>query len=204
MVASPGDRKAQRSPIMFISTFILGIAILISVGLFVYKIYLTKQEGTLSDSLALARDSFEKDTITELELFDKQTEAANQILGKHEVFSPMFALLGDITIPSIQYTDFTEQTSDKEHTVDIQGVASDYRSIALQADMFDSVKGRSFSNVLFSNLVKDKNNNITFDLQFNVEPDILSYEKNVISGQVTSNNPTRSNPLPVNIGNTTP
>ncbi len=186
IVSSLGD-KGPRSPILLVSTFLLGISILASVALFVYKIYLTKQEESLSDSLSLVRDSFEKDTIDELELFNKRTEGAKQILSKHVIFSPMFTTLGDITIPSIQYTNFTEQTSEKGNTVDIEGVASDYRSIALQADMFDSVKGHSFSNVLFSNLVKDKNNNISFDLQLNIEPDILSYEKNILLEQGTPN-----------------
>jgi hypothetical protein len=182
MVSSSSDRE-PRSLFLWITTLLLIISVAASVILFVYKIYLTKQKESSSASLLIARDSFEKDTIDELELFDKRTEGAKQILSNHVVFSPMFALLGDITIPSIQYTNFNEQTTDKGHLINMEGLARDYRSIALQADMFNSVKGRSFSNVLFSNLVKDKNNNISFNLKFNVEPDLLSYEKNVLNEQ---------------------
>jgi hypothetical protein len=186
MVSSLED-KEPRSLVLWIATLLLIISVVASIILFVYKIYLTKQRESSSASLLLARDSFEKDTIDELELFDKRTEAAKQVLNKHVVFSPMFALLGDITIPSIQYTNFSEQTTDKGHIVNMEGLARDYRSIALQADMFNSVKGRSFSNVLFSNLMKDKNNNISFDLKFNIGPDILSFNKNVLSEQGSLN-----------------
>jgi len=185
-MTSSVSEKEPRNFFSIITTFLLVISILISAGLFVYKIYLTKQQETLSSSLAITRDSFEKDTIDELELFDKRTESAKQILSNHVILSPMFALLGEITIPSIQYTNFEQKTDEQGFLVSTEGLARDYRSIALQADMFNSVKGRSFKNVLFSNLVKDKNNNISFNLKFNVEPDLLSYEKNDLLEQ---NNP---------------
>ncbi len=186
MVSSASD-KEPRSLLLWIASLLLIISVAASVILFVYKIYLTKQKESSSASLLLARDSFEKDTIDELELFDKRMGAAKVILGNHVVFSPMFALLGEITIPTVQYTNFSQQTSNKESIINLQGLAHDYRSIALQADEFNSVKGRSFSNVLFSNLTKDKNNNISFDLKFNVEPDLLSYTKDVLNEQGGSN-----------------
>jgi len=152
--------------------------------------YLIKQEETLSASVAINRDSFEKDTIEELELFNRRTESAKEILGGHIVLSPMFKLLEEITIPSIQYTKFGQETNEKGFVVNMEGVALDYRSIALQADMFNTTKGRSFENVLFSNLTKDKNNYITFNLSFTVSPDLLSYDKNNLSKQ--TENPSTS------------
>jgi hypothetical protein len=184
LVTSNSSEKEPKSFFSIIAIFLFIISILLSGGLFLYKIYLTKQQGSLSTSLTLTRDSFEKDTIDELELFDRRTKSAKQILSSHIVLSPMFALLGEITIPSIQYTKFEQQTNEDGFLVNIEGVARDYRSIALQSDMFNSVKGRSFKNVLFSNLVKDKNNNINFNLKFNIEPDLLSYEKNNLLEEV--------------------
>lgn len=184
-MTSSVSSKEPRNFFSIIAVFILIVSILISAGLFVYKIYLTKQEGILSTSLTTTRDSFEKSTIDELELFDKRTESAKQVLNNHIVLSPMFALLGDITIPQIQYTNFEEKTDATGFLVNMQGLARDYRSIALQADMFNSPAGKSFTNVLFSNLVKDKNNNVSFDLKFNVSPDLLSYEKNNLLGNST-------------------
>lgn len=184
MTSSVSD-KEPRSLFSMIAIFILIVSILVSAGLFVYKIYLTKQKGTLSTSLTTTRDSFEKGTIDELELFDKRTESAKQILNNHIVLSPMFALLGDITIPQIEYTNFEEKTDTTGFLINIQGLARDYRSIALQADMFNSPLGKSFKNVLFSNLVKDKNNNVIFDLKFNVSPELLSYKKNNLLGNST-------------------
>jgi hypothetical protein len=162
------------------SIIVLVIMVLASAGLFVYKNYLNNQKETLSASLLKVRDSFEKETIDELELFDKRTGAAKQILDKHIVLSPMFELLGSLTIPSIQYTKFEHQTNEKGFYVKMSGIARDYRSIALQADVFNTAKGRYFKNVVFSNLLKDKNNYVTFNVEFNVDPSLLSYEKNIL------------------------
>lgn len=204
-ITSSMSDKEPKNFFSIIATFILIISILVSIGLYVYKTYLIKQEEVLSVSLSKTRDSFEKDTLDVLELFNKRTETAKQILSKHIVLSPMFALLGDITIPQVQYINFTQKIDDKGFLVTIKGIARDYRSIALQADVFSSENGRSFTNVLFSNLVKDKDNNVSFDLKFNVSPDLLNYEKNNLleKTQSSSNPNTISDPLSKDLENKT-
>lgn len=202
LITSNIQDKEPKNFFSLITTFLLIISILISAGLYVYKLYLTKQEETLSASLSITRNSFEQDTIDELELFDKRTQSAKTILNNHIVLSPMFVLLGEITIPSIQYTSFTQETtSDQVFEVTIKGVAQDYRSIALQADVFNSAKGSSFKNVLFSDLSKDKDNNIDFNLKFDVDPNLLSYKKNSLLGSTSDSNTTTQ--PPTNLGNQT-
>lgn len=184
---SSGSSVSLFNVITILLLVVMGIA---SGGLFLYKNYLINQKEVLSSSLIKVRDSFEKNTIDELDLFDKRTKAAKQILSSHIVLSPMFALLGSITIPQIQYTKFEHQTTDKGFSVKISGVARDYKSIALEADMFNSGNGRSFRNVVFSNLTKQINNYVGFDLTFDVDPALLSYEKNSLielSGATTNN-----------------
>lgn len=191
--------KQPKSLFSLIAIFLLVTTVLASGFLYFYKSYLTKQEQKLSASLSTDRDSFEKDTIDELELFNKRTDAAKEVLGNHVALSPIFALLGELTIPSIQYTKFEYQTNENGLVVDMEGVALDYRSIALQADMFNSIKGRSFENVLFSDLTKDKNNNITFKLQFNVNPDLISYKKNGITENSDSSSTTETTEQPTTV-----
>lgn len=192
---TPGvpSARAPRSLFSIIATFMLVAVLVVSLGLFVYKIYLTKQKESFSDSLTSARDSFEQGTISELELFNKRTESAKTLLNKHVAISPIFKLLQDITIPSVQYTNFEQTTDENGFLVKMIGVARDYRSIALQADMFNSTKGLSFKNVVFSNLVKDKNNNIIFDLKFNVDPALLSYDNaNMLDNSLSNNSSTEN------------
>ncbi|MES2930813.1 MAG: hypothetical protein V4665_03470 [Patescibacteria group bacterium] len=190
--------NASRSLFSILATLLLVVAAVSAGGLYFYKSYLIRQKEVLSVSLERVRDTFEQDTITELELFDKRVAAAKQVLGGHIVLSPMFELLGALTIPSIQYTRFTHETTDQGFFVKMSGIARDYRSIALQADVFNSAKGRSFRNVVFSNLTRDKNNSVGFDVEFVVDPSLLSYEKNMAVGGAQVKTETAAPQAPVN------
>jgi hypothetical protein len=180
---SSREVHAPTSLFTILSVILLIIMGIASAGLFLYKNYLGNQKQVLSESLSKVRDTFEKDTIDELDLYNKRVDATKKVLTNHIVLSPMFALLGTLTLPSIQYTTFNQSTSNQGFAVKISGIASDYRSIALQADTFNSAKGRLFKNVIFSNLNRDKNGNVTFDLEFIVDPSLLSYEKDLILEQ---------------------
>ncbi len=184
-VVSNNSIKTPKSLLMIILTFILVVSVLASGGLYLYKNYLTKQRESYSQALSEARDSFEKETIEELALFNKRTESAKEILNSHLVLSPVFILLGKVTIPQVQYTSFSHQNVDEDFVVEIQGIAKDYRSIALQANMFNNEEGHFFENVLFYNLTKDKNGNIAFSLKFNVNPALISYQNNLSVDEVS-------------------
>ncbi len=173
------EKSKSKSVFTILSTILLIIMVISSIGFFFYKNYLNKQKESLSASLLIARDSFEKDTISQLELFDKRINITKDILNGHIILSPMFKLLGNLTIPSIQYTKFEHRTENDGFHVNLSGISSDYRSIALQADVFNTTKSRYFKNVIFSNLTKDKKNYVTFDVSFTVDPTLLSYEKNI-------------------------
>ncbi len=199
-VVSNKPIKTPKSLLLIILTFLLIVSVLASIGLFLYKNYLIKQKETYSTELSTVRESFAKDTIDELALFNKRTESAKEILNDHIVLSPLFVLLGEITIPSIQYVSFSHQNEDNDFVVEIEGVAKDYRSIALQANLFNTEKSHSFENVLFYNLTRDKSNNIKFSLKFNVKPSLLSYQ-NSLSKDETNTSITPTNPLLDNIQN---
>lgn len=184
------------SLLTLISIFILVASVVLAGGLYLYKGYLDTQKQSLSDSLLKSRDRFDQATIDELQLFDKRERASRVVLSNHIVLTPLFSLLGSLTIPSIQYTKFEHKTTERGFSVSINGIASDYKSIALQADTFNSAKGRFFKNVVFSNLNRDKGNNVLFDLTFDVDPGLLSYEKSVLLDQ--TNNSNQNTNLPIN------
>lgn len=179
VISDPHRNKLPKSLFLILTLFLLIVTILASVGLYLYKNNLEKERETLSLSLAEIRDSFEKDTIDELIMFDKRTELAKEILDNHIIFSPLFDLLGELTIPSIQYTNFKNEDTKNSISIEMKGIAKDYRSIALQAEIFNSPQANSLSNVLFFNLIKNKDNNVNFDLKFNVNRNFFSYKNNL-------------------------
>jgi len=170
---------------MVVTVFIFIVMLAGAAGLYVYKnYYLIKNKEELSANLSKIRGSFEKDTIAELELYDNRTGVAKDILSSHIVLSPLFEAINGVTLTTIQFNKFEHTTGKDVFSVRMSGIARDYKSIALQADIFNSPKGKMFKDVIFSNLTKDKNNYVTFDLEFNVDPQLLSYEENISNSKV--------------------
>lgn len=195
--ATPSSGGKTTSISIVVSVAILVVMILSSVGLFLYKDYLLKNRETLSSDLSKIKDSFDKDTIAELELYDNRMTTAKQILGSHIVLSPLFKSISDLTLSSIQYTDFSHEMKDNVFSVRMSGVARDYKSIALQADVFNTSKGAMFKEVIFSNITKDKNNYVTFDLDFMVDRALLSYANNIVNSE-----PKKDESTTINTGET--
>ncbi len=170
--------------IAFISVVVAGGAY---AGLYFYKANLTSSVATAKKSLALAKDSFEPETIADLQLFDKRIAASKQVLASHVVVSPFFELLNSLTLPSIQFSKFTAEggTNGEIFTVKMSGNAKDYKSIAVQASVFNSSAGKYFKDVVFSNLTlsedKEKKGYVTFNVSFTVDPVLLSYEKQMLT-----------------------
>jgi hypothetical protein len=198
-LSSP-ERAKEKTP-MGIFSF-LSIVIFIGVclwigGLYLYKSYLTKQKSDLSQSLGLSRNSFEPNTISELELFNKKVNASRSLLSNHFLISPLFEQISAITVPSIQFTKFNYQSTDKDFQVQMSGLARDYTSIALQDKEFNTNKGRYFKDVVFSDLVLSSDvaskGYVSFNVSFSVDRALLSYENNLIlQNKSTSSLPTSS------------
>ena len=180
---------------MVVSVFILVVMLAAAGGLYFYKNYsLVKEKEKLSSNLFQIRDSFDKDTIAELEMYDKRTATAKEVLSSHIVLSPLFEKINELTLSTIQFTKFDHKTTNNSFSVRMSGIARDYKSIALQADVFNTSKGNAFKDVIFSNLTKDKNNFVTFDVEFSVDPSLLSYTNNITNRKVeVGNTPLNSN-----------
>lgn len=196
---------------MVVSIFILVVMLLAAGGLYFYKEFiLVKDKQALSDNLKKVKESFNKDTVTELEMYDKRTTVARQVLEGHIVLSPLFEKINELTLSSIQYTKFDHKITNNLFAVQMSGIARDYKSIALQADVFNTDKGAVFKDVIFSNLTKDKNNFVTFDVEFDVDPSLLSYANNitgiepapVLPPTLESANVSPDTTIPFNPGNT--
>ncbi|MCC6323921.1 PilN domain-containing protein [Candidatus Nomurabacteria bacterium] len=197
-------RPMQRSISIFTVIAIASVVLVggAYTGLYFYKISLTAQIESSKKSLALAKESFEPETIADLQLFDKRIAASKQVLASHIVVSPFFELLNSLTLPSIQFTKFSAEggTDGDSFVVKMSGNAKDYKSIAVQASLFNSSAGKYFKDVVFSNLTlsddKDKKGYVTFNVSFVVDPVLLSYEKQIL--KYTEKNKEVTKPTPAN------
>lgn len=203
LTISGSDSENQPLSVLSFISIVIFVGTLVSVGgVYLYKIYLENQKNKAEESLISIRSSFEPNTIKELELFDKRTSVSKQLLASHTVMSPFFSALADSTLSAIQYTKFTIDSTEKGVTVNMNGVTRNYKYIALQSQIFNNSKNTNFKNVVFSNLVKDKNGNITFVISFDVNPSLLSYSNYVTSIDSVTNKKVPTSSLGADIKDT--
>ncbi len=180
------ERAVQARPTSFftvISIIILFTMLIASGGLYFYKGVVSKSIVSKESALLLAKNRFEPEKITQLQTLDKRLKASADILSKHVAVSPIFAVLQDITMKTVRYTEFTYQQGNEKDSkilVSMKGEAVGYRSIALQSDLF--AKENRIIDPVFSNLTLNDNGNVVFDLEFSVAPTLVQYQEVVKQG----------------------
>ena len=167
--------------LVVLSMLVLFTILLGTAGLYFYKTSLTKSLAQMEGDLSKARNRFEPSKITELQLLDKRLRASSEILSNHIAISPIFQALQAITMKTVRYTQFSYELGNNKDamvTVKISGIATGYRSIALQSDLFTTKdEGKNFIDPVFSNLSLNEKGNVLFDLEFSVDPSFVDYKQ---------------------------
>lgn len=136
----------------------------------------------MEEQLDIAKNRFEPTKITQLQLLDKRLHASNEILASHIAVSPIFKVLSDITMKTVRFTNFNYElgaTSKDKILIKLTGQAVGYRSIALQSDLF--AKNKNLIDPVFSNLALDDKGNVTFNLEFSVDPSFVDYKQMLLT-----------------------
>jgi len=166
---------------LIISLFIFATILIVTGGLYFYKGIVAKKIADLENTLNLAKNRFEPSKIAELQVLDKRLRASSEILSKHITITPIFEALEQITMKSVRFTKFSyDLGTDDKTTINIKmsGIAIGYRAVALQSDLF--AKNKNLIDPVFSNLVLDNSGNVTFDLEFSVDPSFVNYKQTLM------------------------
>lgn len=173
-------RTRKVSIFNFLATLIFFASLVSAGGMYFYKANLTQSITKMKADLDRAKDAFEPGVIEDLETLDRRLNATISILDEHIAVSPIFTLIEESTLSTVQFTKFDyEMPSDAtgDVKVTLTGIAPGYEAIALQNDAYASEK--SIKNPKFTNLELDQRGRITFDVEFYVERGELAYEPNI-------------------------
>ncbi|MEK7187122.1 MAG: hypothetical protein AAB690_02395, partial [Patescibacteria group bacterium] len=88
-----------------------------------------------------------------------------------------FDFLESSTLKSVRFTDFSYGTSPAGVELVMKGQARSYAAVALQSDLF--TKSSHFKNPVFSDLGLDESGNIIFTFRAIVNPNLISYQKQI-------------------------
>ncbi len=130
----------------------------------------------MQGDLDKAKNRFEPSKISQLKVLDERLQSSSEILAKHIAISPIFDALQALTMKTIRYTNFGyDFGNDNTVLIKMSGQSIGYYPIALQADLF--TKNKNLIDPVFSNLSLDDKGNVTFDLEFSVDPSFVDYKQ---------------------------
>src|SRR3989344_8926603 len=163
---------------MFLSIALLLVSLIGWGVAFAYKSLIEGDIRDLESYLARANESFDPSLLKVFENLDRRIRAGETLLGQHTILTPFFELLDSFTLKSVRFDYFSFVNNGSAITIKMSGEAIDFSSVALQAVEFN--KDNRIINPIFSNLgVEDKTNQVTFDVSFNVAPEMILYAKKI-------------------------
>lgn len=177
LVADAAPRTHRVSIFNFLATLVFFASLAAGGGMYFYKHSLeTKIENQQAD-LRRAEAAFEPEAIDRLATLDRRLSASEEILDTHLSVTPLLDLIESATVISVQFTDFSYELPEKPGDaikVSLTGVGPGYKTVGLQEEAFAGNK--YIKNPIFSDLALGTRGQITFHVDFDVDPALLSYE----------------------------
>ncbi len=157
-----------------VSLFVL--ALISATGVFVYEKYLNSRISKMQADLETARQALNPELVKDLSRSHARMMSAREILSKHVSMTSFFSLLGSQTLQAVSFNDFSLMSSgDGAITVEMSGESRDYKTVALQSEIFSN--NPYFRNPSFSGLDLNESGNVIFRFKSGISPDLVLYEK---------------------------
>lgn len=172
-------RVREKNLFSFIASLIFTLSLILALGVFGYKYYLRYSIGQMEGSLESVYNSLDPETLREIIRLDQRITSTENLISSHIIVSPLFEFLEDSTPQAVQFTEFRFDAGEQGNELYIRGEASSYGAIALLSDIMK--KSGHFKNTVFSDFFLSDSGNVAFSLKSNINPNLLSYEKSVLS-----------------------
>ncbi len=173
-------RRAGGSSIFFLISFlILIVALAAGAGVFIWNKTILKQIKDGNAQLTAHKNAFDGTTIEEFTKLDNRIDVADTLLKSHIGMSGIFPKLQDNTLKTVRFRSFTyTNAGDGKILISMTGEASDYESMALQAQQLTKPEVKNaFQSPIFSNFTKSKDI-VVFTFSSGIEPYVIQYYQN--------------------------
>ena len=153
---------------------LLIIAIIASVGIFLFERYTLQNIDRKQANLDVSREAFEPATIRELSRLNKRIEAGKDLLKSHIALSSLFDDLEQKTLSTLRFDEFSyAETNPGRILLSMTGTAASFNTVALQSQEYS--KSSIITEPRFSNVNIDKDGSIRFDFTGEIDVTRLRY-----------------------------
>lgn len=194
-VTAPVRGKASEpvSLLTVISTSIFIAAIALTGAAFGYEKILSQDIEENKATLEQAKAAFDPDLIEQIIRLDNRIDSASELLGQHVAVSNLFRLLEENTLKTVRFTSFSfDFLGGDKVTIDMDGEAAGFTSIALQSDKFNS--NPIFKNTILEDLKLEETGMVSFNVVTSVDPTSIMYRQLFQEAEASVPNASESSP----------
>lgn len=197
-----GSKKDILGTIVFLITLVIFIATALYTGYSIwYEKNLTSQIESLKQELTLIREEILDGEISGIEKMNNRLNQSNNLLRNHLAPILLFTILEETTLPTLTFSNFVFEAKEQNYQITASGQAANFESIVYQSDVYGDTP--AFKDVLFSNLQRTTEGNVTFSFSTFVTPESVQYlsrDFSILDGNNPVAEPVES---PIQAGNTT-
>ncbi len=170
---------------MVVGLIILGIAVLLSVGVFAYARFLGSESASKAAELKQAQNSVSEDTVNSFLRLKNRLTSAQTILADHVTLSQFFNTLESLTLQNVRLSSLTLTVAD-DHSADVKitGTAKDFNTLAAQSAAFTAQP--LIHQAIFSGITADNTGVVTFSLEAPPDPQLVNFSSGVPASCVAS------------------
>ena len=153
--------------------FLIGLAIVGSIGVFAYERYLTGVAERKAQEVAAAEAQVNPDTVEAFIRTRDRFTAAKDILDNHVAASQFFDLLESVTLQSVRFNGLSFLlAADRSAEIRMTGVATTFNALAAQSSAFATEK--RIKSAIFSDIAVGPGGTVSFSLEADVDPRLLA------------------------------
>jgi hypothetical protein len=139
LVEEKAPRTRKVSLFNFLATLVFFASLAAAGGMYFYKSTLETGIEKKQADLERAQAAFDPETISELVTLDRRISTSLTLLDSHTKLSPIFDLLSEVTLTTVQFTDFkfsTPENAGDAIRVQLIGIAPGYKTVGLEEEAF--------------------------------------------------------------------
>lgn len=171
---SDSKKKDMLGVILFVITLIIFLATAIYAGYSVwFEKQLIDQIATLEDELLVIKQNIVDGDLASIERMNNRLIQSSGLLNRHVAPVLLFDMLEKETLPTMSFSKFDFETDGANVKITGNGQAANFESIVYQSDVFG--KNKSLRDVLFTNLQRNQEGNVSFTFSAFVDQKSVLY-----------------------------
>lgn len=171
---TPSRPKASGGDLfLVVSFFLLGAAVVGSVGVFLYQQYLSGVIERKEADLVAAEERINFSTVEEFIRMRDRLTAGQQLLDQHVALSQFLTVLEGATLANVRFSSMTfTLAEDGTPAVQMSGIARSFNALAAQSNALGA--DTRIKSAIFSAITVNANNSVSFELTANLSPVLIT------------------------------